>query len=297
MIRTRFAPSPTGELHVGGLRTALFNYLLARRNGGTFILRIEDTDQSRLVPGAAGRILDHLQWAGLTPDEGEGVGGPFTPYTQSQRLELYQEAAHKLLSLGVAYRIKIKGEKRYAIKMEIPEDKRTPVTWEDAILGHMEGSLYMLKDTVLLKSDGFPTYHLASVVDDHIMRITHVLRGVEWVPSTPKHLLLYRWLGWQPPVFGHIPLILDGARKKLSKRSGAASVSIYRERGILPSALVNHLALLGWSSGGDRELFKLTELERVLSIKRIRRAASVFEPVKLGWFNKKHLQEAVDGHP
>ena len=289
-IKTRFAPSPTGELHIGGLRTALFNHLLAKRYGGTFLLRIEDTDQARLVKGAADRFMSHLAWAGIVPDEGEGVGGPNGPYTQSLRLEFYREIAHQLLAQGKAYKVKIKGKRAYAIKVEIPLDCPMFV-WKDAVLGELRISPFTIKDFVILKSDGFPTYHLASVVDDHLMGITCVMRGMEWIASTPLHLLLYRLLGWEPPVFGHLPLILDGDRKKLSKRNGASSVSIYRDNGINPNAMINYLALLGWSPGNNKELFSMDELRKEFSFKRLRKAPSMFDERKLRWMNTQHSRQ------
>ncbi|HMD68852.1 MAG TPA: glutamate--tRNA ligase, partial [Chitinivibrionales bacterium] len=271
-IRVRFAPSPTGYLHVGGARTALFNYLFAKHSGGTFVLRIEDTDRSRFVEGALREIYDSLAWLGLSWDEGPDVGGGFGPYVQSERCELYKKYAGDLLDRGLAYRCYCtpqrleevrrdrekakmltgydrhcrdldKGEiancqnegKKYTVRLKVPLNRS--IVFNDMIRGSIEYKSEVLDDLVLLKSDGFPTYHLANVVDDHEMKISHVLRGDEWISSTPRHILLYEAFGWAPPAFAHMPVILDPSGGKLSKRKGAASVTDYRNRGILPDAL------------------------------------------------------------
>ncbi|MDH4224170.1 MAG: glutamate--tRNA ligase [Deltaproteobacteria bacterium] len=325
-VRVRFAPSPTGELHVGGLRTALFNFLYAKKHGGTFILRIEDTDRSRYVHEAEIRLLEMLQWSGIVPDEGPGIGGDFGPYHQSERLELYQEVAEKLIEMGHAYPCfcstetldemrKLQTAKglptRYdgrcqnlsdsdretllgrgvkpVVRMKIPiKDERIVV--RDLVRGNVAFNTTQLDDQVLMKSDGFPTYHLAVVVDDNAMGITHVLRAEEWLPSTPKHLLLYRWLGFTPPQYAHLPLLLNEDRSKMSKRKGDVTVEAFKAKGYLPQALVNFIALLGWNAGDDQELFTLQELIDQFSIERIGKTGAVFNREKLDWMNQIYLQ-------
>lgn len=327
-VRVRFAPSPTGALHVGGLRTALFNYLFARQQGGRFILRIEDTDRERYVPGAEQGIVDMLQWAGIDPDEGPHKGGPVGPYRQSERLHLYREAAERLIAAGYAYRAydtaeeleemrreqqarglppKYDGRHRNlteaerarfeaqgrkpVVRMRLPErDERIVVN--DLVRGKVAFNSAQLDDQVLLKSDGYPTYHLAVVVDDHLMGITHVLRAEEWLPSTPKHLYLYKWLGYPPPQYAHLPLLLNEDRSKMSKRKGDVAAEDYRAKGYLPEALVNFLALLGWSPGDDTELMTMDELIRRFSIERITKAGAVFDREKLNWMNHHYIQKA-----
>ena len=326
-VRVRFAPSPTGELHVGGLRTALFNYLFARRQGGRFVLRIEDTDRERFVPGAEEGIVDMLHWAGIDPDEGPHVGGDFGPYRQSERLHLYRQAADDLIARGLAYRAydtqeeleemrrlqaakglppKYDGRHRNlteaergrfeamgrvpVVRMKLPErDERIVV--DDLVRGKVAFHSKELDDQVLLKSDGFPTYHLAVVVDDHYMEITHVLRAEEWLPSTPKHLYLYKWLGWPVPAHAHLALLLNEDRSKMSKRKGDVAAEAYRAKGYLPDALVNFLALLGWSPGDDRELLTREELVREFSIERISKSGAVFDREKLNWMNRQYIQK------
>jgi len=280
-VRLRFAPSPTGQLHPGSARTVLFNYLLARRASGTFILRVEDTDQTRAAEGSLDSILQGIRWLGLDWDEGPGKEGPHAPYYQSQRLGHYRDAANRLLESGQAYHCFCSPERLEALRRE-QQRARQPTRYDrlclqlprqeveqrllagenavirmqvpagetvahDLIRGEVRWDNGTLDDQVLLKSDGFPTYHLASVVDDHLMEISHVVRGEEWLPSLPKHLVLYRMLGWEPPLFAHLPLVLGPDRAKLSKRHGAAAVLEYREMGFLAEAMVNFLALLGWS--------------------------------------------------
>lgn len=325
-VRVRFAPSPTGELHVGGLRTALFNYLFARKNGGQFVLRIEDTDQERYVEGTEQGIIDMLQWAGIAPDEGPHIGGPYGPYRQSERLKNYQAAAQTLISQGNAYKCycspdeldemrkgqqtrglptKYDGRHRNltdeqregfeaegrkpVVRMRIP-DRDERIVVKDAVRGNVAFNSSQLDDQVLLKSDGFPTYHLAVVVDDDAMRISHILRAEEWLPSTPKHLLLYRWLGLQEPVYAHLPLLLNDDRSKMSKRKGDVAAQDYRRKGYLPDALVNFLALLGWSPGDDREIMTRQELVELFSVERINKAAAVFDREKLNWMNENYLR-------
>ena len=325
-VRVRFAPSPTGELHVGGLRTALFNYLFAKKHGGAFILRIEDTDRERFVPEAERGILEILEWAGLPPDEGPHKGGPSAPYRQSERLHLYQAAAERLLEGGHAYRCyctpeeleemrrgqlarglatkydgrhrnltaaertRLESEGRPSvIRMRLP-DRDERVVVQDLVRGDVDFNSAQLDDQVLIKSDGFPTYHLAVVVDDHEMGITHILRAEEWLPSTPKHLYLFRWLGWEPPQMAHLPLLLNADRSKMSKRKGDVAAEDYRRQGYLPEALTNFLALLGWSPGDDRELMSREELIAEFSIERVGKAAAVFDREKLDWMNQQYIK-------
>jgi len=324
-VRVRFAPSPTGFLHVGGFRTALYNYLFARRNNGTFVLRIEDTDRSRLVEGAVENLIETLRWGGLEFDEGPGIGGPFGPYVQSERLEIYRQHAQQLLTAGKAYyafdtpeeleemrkmqekmRIPPKYDRRAlrltndevrakldaglpsVIRMRVPE--ATTVAFDDIIRGRVEFASDRLDDQVLVKSDGYPTYHLANVVDDHLMKITHVIRGEEWVSSTPKHVLLYQYFGWEMPTFAHLPLLLNPDKSKLSKRQGDVAVEEYREKGYLQEALVNFVALLGWNPGDEREIFQLEELVKEFSLERVGKAGAVFNIEKLDWMNTQHVR-------
>jgi glutamyl-tRNA synthetase len=332
-VRVRFAPSPTGRLHVGGARTALFNWLFARRHGGAFILRIEDTDQSRYVEGAVEGLLAALRWLGLEPDEGPETGGPVGPYVQSQRLALYQRYAAELVERGHAYECYCTPERLRALRAQQEAagqptgyDRRcrflTPterararaeaetrvirlamplagtLTFDDLVKGTVSFDLAKIDDQVLLKSDGFPTYHLAVVVDDHLMEISHVLRSEEWLPSTPKHLQLYRAFGWEPPRFAHLPLVLDEQRKKMSKRRGdqhgyKVYVHEYREMGILPDAFVNHLALLGWSYDEQTEIFSRDELVRYFSLERVSPSGAIFSQEKLRWFNGYYINHIL----
>lgn len=333
-VRVRFAPSPTGLLHIGGLRTALYNYLLARRHGGQFILRIEDTDQERYVEGAEPDILASLHWAGLAVDEGPEQGGPHAPYHQSQRRAYYAGAAQRLLEAGHAYLAFDTPEELEARRAAAPDgfkvDAATRATlrnsltlppaevarlqaegvphvlrllvppgetvrFHDAIRGSVAFQTDQLDDQVLLKSDGLPTYHLANVVDDHAMGITHVVRGEEWLPSTPKHLLLYRFLGWSPPQMAHLPLILSPSGGKLSKRNAEAmgipvSVRQYREAGYEPEALLNFLAFLGWNPGTEQEVFTLDELVEAFSLERVGSSGVQLNLDKLRWYNQQHLR-------
>ncbi|MDH4246896.1 MAG: glutamate--tRNA ligase [Deltaproteobacteria bacterium] len=324
-VRVRFAPSPTGQLHVGGLRTALFNYLFARKLGGKFILRIEDTDQERYVESAEAGIVQMLGWAGISPDEGPHVGGPCDPYRQSERLPLYRKVAETLIAQGNAYKCYVSGDeledmraqqvargippkydgrhrhlgaaeqarfeaegRKPVVRMRIP-DRDERIVVDDLVRGKVAFNSSQLDDQVLLKSDGFPTYHLAVVVDDNAMGITHVLRAEEWLPSTPKHLLLYKWLGYPLPQFAHLPLLLNPDRTKMSKRMGDTAAEDYRDKGYLPEALVNFLALLGWNPGDDRELFTLEELVPVFDLERVVKAGAVFDRQKLDWMNQHYL--------
>jgi glutamyl-tRNA synthetase len=334
-VRVRFAPSPTGYLHIGGLRTALYNYLFARQHRGQFLLRIEDTDQERFVPGSEDDILVSMRWAGLAYDEGLGVGGPHPPYRQSERkaLGVYERYAWQLVNAGYAYvafdtaealeaaraadptfrydaRTRLRmhngetlsaGElegliasgQPYVIRLKVMPGET--IRFTDQIRGEVAFNTSEVDDQVLVKSDGMPTYHLANVVDDHEMGITHVIRGEEWLPSTPKHLLLYRALGWRPPVFAHLPLILSPTGGKLSKRNAEqmgipVSVVQYREAGYEPEALVNYLAFLGWNPGTEQELFTLDELVTAFRLDRVGAAGTRFDLDKLRWYNGQYLR-------
>ena len=324
-VRVRYAPSPTGYPHVGNIRTALFNWLFARHHGGSFIVRIEDTDVTRKVKGAVKGILDGLRWLGLDWDEGPEVGGKCAPYFQSQRLEIYSETAQRLISQGDAYYCYCSTQRLDEMRAEqvrrkqppgydrlcrdlTPEERAqkeaegiTPVVrfktplegqtrFNDLIRGEVVFDNSTLDDFILLKSDGYPTYHLANVVDDHLMEISHVLRAEEWLSSTPRHLLLYRALGFEPPQFAHLPMLLGTDRSKLSKRHGAVSITEYREQGYLPEAMVNFLALLGWSLDDKTELMSREELIQSFSLERISRTAAIFNRDKLNWMNGVYIR-------
>jgi glutamyl-tRNA synthetase len=329
-VRVRYAPSPTGEPHPGNIRTALFNWLFARRHKGVFIVRIEDTDRDRYIEGAVPAILEALQWLGLDWDEGPEVGGPFAPYIQSQRLPLYQEATRRLLERGCAYYCYCSPERLEEMRREQmrrglppgydrrcrdlpPEERRreeakgiVPVvrfkvplsgetTFYDLIRGEVSFQNRLLDDFVILKSDGYPTYHLANVVDDHFMEVTHVLRAEEWLPSTPRHILLYEALGYEPPLFGHLPMILGPDRSKLSKRHGATSILEYKRLGYLPEALVNFLALLGWSLDDRTEIIPRDVLMESFSLERIGKAGAIFNREKLLWMNGVYIRQLDQG--
>ena len=354
-IRVRFAPSPTGPLHIGGVRTALYNYLFARHHGGKMILRIEDTDQNRYVPGAEDYIINSLEWTGIKFDEGVHVGGPFAPYRQSDRKEIYRKYADELISTGHAYygfdsaeeldakRKEAEGEKKvftydssvrnflknslalpkeetgqrlhsgepYVIRFKIPENET--LVFNDLIRGEITVNTNTLDDKVLFKSDGMPTYHLANIVDDHLMEISHVIRGEEWLPSLPLHILLYRSFGWESPLFAHLPLILkpEGSGK-LSKRDGdrlgfpvfplewkdpfTGDISSgYKETGYFPETVVNMLALLGWNPGTEQEIFSMDELIHQFSMDRVGKSGSRFDPGKIKWFNHHYLISKTNG--
>jgi len=345
-VRVRFAPSPTGPLHMGGVRTALYNYLLARQLGGDMILRIEDTDQTRFVPGAEDYIIESLTWCGIRFDEGVHVGGPYGPYRQSDRKELYVKYVQQLLDSGHAYyafdtpdeletlrsshsnfqydsstriglrnsltipsdevKLLIAAGTPYVVRACIPAGEEILVN--DLIRGEVRVQSATLDDKVLFKSDGMPTYHLANIVDDHLMLITHVIRGEEWLPSAPLHILLYRFFGWRAPQFAHLPLLLkpDG-NGKLSKRDGdrlgfpvfplrwtdpkTGDVSSgYRESGYFPEAFVNMLALLGWNPGTEQEMLTMDELIRLFSLERVNKSGARFDPEKAKWFNQQYLR-------
>jgi glutamyl-tRNA synthetase len=347
-VRVRFAPSPTGPLHIGGIRTALYNYLFARKHDGKFILRIEDTDQDRFAEGAEEYIMDSLKWCGIIVDEGIKEGGNYGPYRQSDRKHLYKRYADVLFDRGHAYyafdtteeleELRIKTEREgktfiynaevreklnnsvslsdvewnakldrgdpYVIRFKMPYGEE--IHFDDIIRGHITVNTSTLDDKVLFKSDGMPTYHLAHIVDDHLMEISHVIRGEEWLPSLPLHFMLYRAFGWDPPYFAHLPLLLkpDG-KGKLSKRDGdrmgfpvfplywpyGETARGFREEGYYPEAFVNMLALLGWNPGTEQEIFSMDELIDTFSIERVGKSGSRFDPEKAKWFNHQYLQK------
>ena len=325
-VRVRFAPSPTGYPHVGNIRTAMFNWLFARHSGGRFIVRIEDTDVTRKVKGAVKAILDSLRWLELDWDEGPEVGGSYGPYIQSERLDMYRSAAERLISQGEAYYCYCSPQRLEELRAEqvkrkqppgydrccrdlSPEERAkkeaegvTPVVrfktplegqtrFNDLIYGDVVFEHSTIDDFVLLKSDGYPTYHLANVVDDHAMEISHVIRAEEWISSTPRHLLLYRALGFEPPQFIHHPMILGPDRAKLSKRHGAVSVIEYREQGYLPEAMLNFLALIGWSLDDKTEILSRKELIAHFSLERIGKTGAIFNREKLDWMNGVYIRK------
>jgi len=350
-VRVRFAPSPTGPLHMGGVRTALYNYLFAKKNNGTFIIRIEDTDQTRFVPGAQDYIIDALKWCGIMPAEGPGLGGDFGPYVQSERKEMYRPFAEELVKNEKAYYAFDSAEELdemrekakqigmpnwqynavtrnsmknsltlpsseverlleegipYVIRMKMPRNH--DVRFQDLIRGWVVVNTNNLDDKVLFKSDGMPTYHLANIVDDHTMEISHVIRGEEWLPSAPLHVMLYEAFGWETPEFAHLPLLLrpDG-NGKLSKRDGdrlgfpvfptdwvtaeGELYSGYREKGYFPGAFINMLAFLGWNPGTTQEIFSLEELAEVFTLERVSKAGAKFDPDKTRWFQQQYLRQ------
>jgi glutamyl-tRNA synthetase len=326
-VRVRFAPSPTGYLHIGGLRTALYNYLFARKHNGTFVLRIEDTDRTRYVPKAIESLIDVLNWSSLEYDEGPKKGGLFGPYIQSERLELYRSYTEQLLHDSKAYRcfctperleamrkqqteIRPKYDKHclklspeevnnhlenhipFVIRLNVPE--ATTVRFYDVIRDYVEFTSDRIDDQVLIKSDGYPTYHLANVVDDHLMKISHVIRGEEWLSSTPKHVLLYQYFGWELPAFAHLPLLLNSDKSKLSKRQGDVTVEEFRAKGYLKEALLNFVALLGWNPGTEQEFFYLDDLVEQFSLERVNKAGAIFDIDKLNWLNFEHLRKKPD---
>ena len=327
-VRVRYAPSPTGFQHIGGVRTALFNYLFARSRGGEFILRIEDTDRERYSQDAMEDIYNTFDWLGFHWDEGPDIQGPLGPYVQSERVELYREHTRRLVENGYAYPCycshqrleELKAEQRRqgaalgydrrcrelstaqrqafeqegitpVIRFKVPLEGATVAT--DELLGAIQtDNTEINPDPVLLKSDGFPTYHLANVVDDHLMEITHIMRAQEWLPSMPLHVLLYRAFGWKPPLYCHLPMVLGSDGQKLSKRHGATRVIEFKERGYLPQAVLNYIALLGWSFDDSREFFTLKELQELFSLDRLNKAPAVFDYKKLDWFNGMYIRKA-----
>ena len=356
-VRVRYAPSPTGLQHIGGVRTALFNYFFARARGGTFILRVEDTDRTRFHPAALQDIYDTFAWLGISIDEGPSVGGPYAPYVQSERVESYREHAARLVEAGRAYYDYTSGKDEAGVDRHASEgegdaaggdetasesrapsasggagesSQRAPYNYEgrnltpdqisayqaagvrpvvrlliplegetefnDMLLGRIRRKNKDLPaDPVLLKSDGFPTYHLANVIDDHYMQITHVMRAQEWIPSTPLHLLIYAAFGWEPPTFCHLPMVMGKDGSKLSKRHGATSVIEFRKAGYLSEAVVNYMAMLGWSYDDSREFFTREELEQVFDAARLNKAPAVFDYKKLEWFNGHYIRQKSDG--
>ena len=343
-VRVRFAPSPTGPLHIGGVRTALFNYLFAKKHGGDFILRIEDTDQNRFVEGAEKYIIDALNWCGLSFDEGPGKEGNYGPYRQSERKPLYKQYANELIEKGMAYyafdtsdslnghrkdheekgktfiynwhnrqkldnsltlskeetQVKLDAGEAYVIRFKTPENET--LVLQDTIRGTITIDTNVLDDKVLYKSDGMPTYHLANIVDDHLMEISHVIRGEEWLPSLPLHQQLYNAFGWSPPTFAHLPLIMKPVGKgKLSKRDGEKlgfpvfplswnESKGYKEEGYFSESVVNFLALLGWNPGTEQEIFSLEDLIQSFSLERVNKSGARFDPDKTKWYNQKYLQ-------
>ncbi len=294
-IRTRFAPSPTGFLHVGGLRTALFNYLFAKKNRGIFVLRIEDTDQKRYVPGSVELIVRSLEWAHIPADEGivlnrEHIAerGEYGPYIQSKRLPVYREYAEKLVSKNAAYEEKNEDQST-TIRFRMNRSGFTE--WKDLIHKNIRIPNDQQEDFVILKSDGYPTYNFANVIDDHLMEISHVIRGEEFLSSVPKHVALYRAFEWDIPVFAHLPLLLNPDRSKLSKRVGDVSVEFYKKSGYLPEAIVNFIAFLGWNPKNDEEFFSLQELVHAFEFSQVNKAGAVFDVEKLGWYNAHYLKQ------
>jgi len=330
-VRVRIAPSPTGDPHVGTAYIALFNYVFARQQGGQFILRIEDTDQARARGDSEQMIFDALRWVGLSWDEGPDKGGPYGPYRQSERKEHYARAAAELVANGKAYRCFCTEERLAAVRAQQVAEKRsfigydrhcrvldreesdrraaageahtvrlaTPLSGQVVVKDQLRGDISIdtgqLDDQVLLKSGGMPTYHLANVVDDHLMEITHVIRAEEWISSTPKHVLLYQAFGWEEPAWHHMPLLRNHDKSKISKRKNPVSINYYRDAGILPHALLNFLALMGWSFGDDREKFTLDEMIAAFSWDKISLGGPVFDLDKLTWLNQKYLHAMSDG--
>jgi glutamyl-tRNA synthetase len=325
-VRTRYAPSPTGEPHLGNIRTALYDWLLARHYGGTFILRIEDTDRERLVEGGVEAQMQALRWLGLEWDEGPDKGGPHAPYTESERLPIYHEHAQRLIDTGWAYRCYCSPERldqvrkeQQARKLPPQYDRRcrnltdeqsaeqeaqgvksvvrfaVPLDGETVTLDELRGEVKFenakLQDTVILKSDGYPTYHLAAIVDDHLMEITHVFRGDEWLPSAPLHFLIIRAFGWEPPKYAHVSRILGPDKAKLSKRHGAHAVLEYRDQGYLPDAIVNFLALLGWSLDDKTDVFDRETLIKAFDVDRLLPNPAVFNEEKLVWMNGVYIRQ------
>ena len=336
-VRVRFAPSPTGFVHIGSLRTALYNYLFAKKMGGEYILRVEDTDQTRLVEGAIENMLNAMSWGGVNHSEGVMLDengnivqkGEYGPYIQSERLDIYKEYIQELLDSGKAYycfcskeRLDEVREKQkeagetpkydghcrdlskeeieekiaagipYVIRLRLPENH--VIKFTDLVRGETEFNTNDLDDQVLIKTDGFPTYHFAVVVDDHLMKITHVIRGEEWVSSTPKHVYLYEAFGWEAPTFVHLPNILNKEKKKLSKRHGDVAVEDFKKKGYLPEGLVNYVALVGWSPEENKEIFSMEELEQAFSIERVSKSGGVFDTEKLNWVNQHYMKDADD---
>ena len=330
-VRVRYAPSPTGLQHIGGVRTALFNYFFAKANGGKFILRVEDTDRERYSDESLQDLYDTLEWLGVKWDEGPVVGGPYGPYIQSERFAIYQEYAKKLVDMGKAYYCYCSAERLEALRQQQMEEK-SPVqgydghcrnltaeeraaleaqgirpvirlkvpregstTFHDVLMGDItRENKDISPDPVLLKSDGFPTYHLANVIDDHLMGVTHIMRAQEWIPSGPLHVILYEAFGWQVPTYCHLPMVMGNDGHKLSKRHGSTSVRDFRQKGYLPEALLNYVSLVGWSYDGEKEFFTREELEKCFSLEKINKAPGVFDYQKLDWFNAQYIRRKGD---
>lgn len=328
--RTRIAPSPTGQdLHIGNAYTALINYVVAKKAGGQFIIRIEDTDRTRLVEGSEARILKSLDWLGIPHNEGPDIGGPYTPYRQSERLESYKAYAEELISKGHAYYCfctpsrleemrksqevahkppmydglckaidpeeagkRVASGEKYVVRMNVPDDRVT--TFTDLIRGEVSFENALIDDQVILKSDGFPTYHLGVVIDDHSMKITHIIRGEEWIPSTPKHILLYGFFGWEVPKIAHVSVLRNPDRSKLSKRKNPVWVSDYKAKGFLPEAIRNYLASLAWSYPDGRDIFSLEEMISVFDISQLKTSAPIFDVEKLRWMNGEYIRMMSD---
>ncbi|MDR1894148.1 MAG: glutamate--tRNA ligase, partial [Spirochaetales bacterium] len=328
-VRVRYAPSPTGLQHIGGVRTALFNYFFARSAGGKFILRIEDTDQERSTPEALEDLYETFAWLGIDWDEGPDKGGPLGPYVQSQRTRLYQDYARRLLEQDKAYYCYCSPERlenlrkaqqeskdqsqgydrrcrnlsaqdreaaeargiKPVIRFKIPLEEGA-ASFQDLLIGEVKRKTRDISpDPVILKSDGFPTYHLANVIDDHLMEITHIMRAQEWLPSGPLHALLYRAFDWTPPVYCHLPMVLGADGQKLSKRHGSTSLRDFRAQGYLPEALINYISLIGWSYDSSREFFSKADLEKLFSLDKINKASGVFDYKKLDWFNGSYIRQ------
>ena len=325
-VRVRYAPSPTGRQHIGGIRTALFNYFFARANGGTFILRIEDTDRERSTSEALDDLYSTLEWLGIEYDEGPGKDGGYGPYVQSEREQLYRDKAAELVKAGKAYpcfcsaerlevlraeqksskknigydrhcrgispdeaAARIEAGEKHVIRLKVPLEGKT--VFNDIILGQTgRKNKDINPDPVILKSDGFPTYHLANVIDDHAMGITHIMRAQEWIPSGPLHVLIYEAFGWEPPIYCHLPMVMGKDGQKLSKRHGSTAVSDFRKKGYLPEALVNFVSLLGWSYDDSREFFSMDDLCRLFSLEKINKSPAVFDYKKLDWFNGQYIR-------
>ena len=326
-VRTRIAPSPTGIAHVGTLYIALFNYAFSKQNGGDFLIRIEDTDRTRFVEGAEDVIFEAMEWAGIAADESPAVGGPHAPYRQSERLDVYKRYAEELIEKGDAYycfctpddlkamresqmkaglppkydgrhrdfslaeaKERVAAGESYVVRLKVPAGK---TRWHDLIRGDVEIDNAQVDDQVLLKSDGFPTYHLAVVVDDHLMEVSHIMRGEEWISSTPKHILLYQMFGWEVPEFAHMPLLRNPDHSKLSKRKNDVSIVSYKQRGYLPEALLNFLMLLGWSHPEGKEFLSLSEFVQDFTLDRMQKTGPVFDVDKLNWMNGKYIRESL----
>jgi len=324
LVRLRFAPSPTGYLHVGGLRTALYNLFLAKKLKGKLILRVEDTDQKRLVENAEENLIKMLDWSGIVFDEGPHLGGEYGPYRQSERLLIYKKYYHQLITDGHAYPcfysderlenlkngslssedatiedtifkdfdkkniLKKMQNESFIIRFKIPRNQI--LDYNDAVKGNIKFDFSLINDPIIIKTDGFPTYHFANVIDDYLMKITHVIRGEEWLPSIPKHIALYNAFNWSPPIFGHLPLLLNNDKSKLSKRKNDVSVDSYIKKGYTKESLINFLSLLGWHEKGDRELYQLNELIDSFSLERVNKSGAIFDVLKLQSFNNHYIK-------